>query len=114
MKPCGNGRFCGSCQKVVVDFSDKTLDEIHSYFDACKGEHICGQYQARHTTNTNPWFNILNKIEFALSRIRLQRVALFLITALLFLTGCARRLSGRCAPYHDYTKGGKAEVNSVK
>jgi hypothetical protein len=88
MKPCGNGRFCGSCQKVVVDFTDKTLDEIHDYFNAHKGQHTCGHFHVRHTTRLNAWFSFLNYLEFALAKVKLQKVAMLLIGVLLFITGC--------------------------
>ena len=37
------GRFCGSCQKTVVDFSVMTDKEILDYFSKAS-EHICGRF----------------------------------------------------------------------
>ncbi len=94
-----NGRFCGTCQKVVVDFSHKTLEEIKIYFSNSGGKQICGRYQERHTNVANKWFSSLNNIELTLSKLKLQRLSVFLIAALLFLTGCYRHVQGRRLPY---------------
>lgn len=46
MKAKRDGRFCGSCCQVVVDFTDKTAEEIQAYFAQRAGEKICGRYRA--------------------------------------------------------------------
>ncbi len=38
------GRFCQSCMKSVVDFSNKTDEEITSYIQERKNEQICGRF----------------------------------------------------------------------
>jgi hypothetical protein len=43
MTPREQGRFCGSCQKVVVDFSVMTDKEILDYFSKAS-EHVCGRF----------------------------------------------------------------------
>jgi hypothetical protein len=91
MKPCDNGRFCGSCQKVVVDFSNKTLDEIHDYFNAHKTEHVCGLYKERHTSKGNLFYSFLNRVEAMFCKFKMQKVALFFIAVALFITGCRTR-----------------------
>ena len=88
MTPCKDGRFCGNCQKVVVDFSNKTLDEMNEYFSKFANERICGRFNERHTTVTSRWYNVLNFIESSLVRIKLQKPALFIISGLLILSGC--------------------------
>lgn len=42
MTPQQQGRFCGSCQKVVVDFSVMTDKEILDYFSTAT-QHVCGR-----------------------------------------------------------------------
>src|SRR5215211_4115802 len=37
------GRFCGSCQKTVVDFSVMTDKEILGYFSK-SSQHVCGRF----------------------------------------------------------------------
>lgn len=45
----GEGRMCGKCNTLVVDFTKMSLEEIHRWFEARKGEKICGRYQSMHT-----------------------------------------------------------------
>jgi hypothetical protein len=37
-----NGRYCGSCERVVIDFSSYTRDEIIEYLNSRNGEKTCG------------------------------------------------------------------------
>ncbi len=99
MVPDKDGRFCRQCSKVVIDFSEKTLKEINVYLTDMKGEPVCGRYQERHTTTSNTWFTVLNSFETVLSKIKLQRLSIFLITGMLILTGCHRRLQGAYVSY---------------
>ncbi|MCW3085478.1 MAG: hypothetical protein JWP12_2844 [Bacteroidetes bacterium] len=50
MTPDENGRFCGSCQKIVIDFTTKTEQEIIDYFAANAGKRTCGKFK---TTQLN-------------------------------------------------------------
>lgn len=43
MTPQEQGRFCGSCQKIVVDFSLMTDKEILDYFSKAS-QHVCGRF----------------------------------------------------------------------
>lgn len=42
MTPAENGRFCGQCCKVVVDFTKKTAEEIFEYLKENSG--TCGRF----------------------------------------------------------------------
>lgn len=42
MNPIGSGRFCGACDKVIIDFTKMSLPEIKSYFLNHKDEKTCG------------------------------------------------------------------------
>lgn len=44
MIPVENGRFCNDCQKKVVDFTNKTNDEIASYLMSSTTK-VCGKFQ---------------------------------------------------------------------
>ncbi len=39
------GRFCGSCQKLVIDFTAMSDSEIVNYFKAYKSENTCGHFK---------------------------------------------------------------------
>lgn len=43
MTPQEQGRFCGSCQKIVVDFSAMTDKEILAYFSVAS-QQVCGRF----------------------------------------------------------------------
>jgi hypothetical protein len=43
MTPKEQGRFCGSCEKVVVDFSAMTDNELLDYISKAS-QHVCGRF----------------------------------------------------------------------
>ena len=45
MTPEERGRFCSSCNKTVVDFSDKTENEILNFINSHRNENICGRFR---------------------------------------------------------------------
>lgn len=63
MTPCNNGRFCGQCQKKVIDFTTWSDAELYKYFDAHKNEHFCGRYMS---TQLNRDINIPHQPHSAL------------------------------------------------
>ena len=44
MTPAQQGRYCGACQKVVVDFTQMTDGQILEVFKKAGGRHPCGRY----------------------------------------------------------------------
>lgn len=42
MQPVEEGRFCKTCCKVVIDFTEKTASEILDFIRARSGERVCG------------------------------------------------------------------------
>ena len=52
MTPNEKGAFCSSCQKTVVDFSKKTIEEIKNFFvDVPKTESVCGRFEEDQLTD---------------------------------------------------------------
>jgi len=45
MQPKGNGRYCGSCQKIVVDYTTKTNEEISEHIRQNYGKQLCGTFK---------------------------------------------------------------------
>jgi hypothetical protein len=43
MTPCGQGRFCGHCQKTVIDFSTWSDTALYDFF-AKRREKVCGRF----------------------------------------------------------------------
>ena len=44
MKPESIGRFCGSCEKTVVDFTSMSDFSIVNYLEKHKNEKVCGRF----------------------------------------------------------------------
>jgi hypothetical protein len=45
MTPASQGRFCGSCQKTVFDFTNATDNDIIKHIEKMKGNMFCGQFE---------------------------------------------------------------------
>jgi hypothetical protein len=46
MTPNEKGAFCSACQKIVIDFSVKTVEEIKNFFgELPKTEIVCGRFK---------------------------------------------------------------------
>jgi TonB family protein len=45
MTPAAQGRFCASCSKVVVDFSDKNPKEVQNILKEKSDEKVCGKWR---------------------------------------------------------------------
>lgn len=54
MTPNEKGAFCLSCQKNVIDFSTRTIEEIKSFFtDLPKNESVCGRFNSEQLDKIN-------------------------------------------------------------
>ncbi len=66
MTPNEQGAFCGKCVKTVVDFTNKSLDEIKAFF-ADKGQQkICGRFEEQQLTalSFDAFFERFKRFEF--------------------------------------------------
>lgn len=45
MTPEDKGRFCGMCQKTVIDFTEMAPTEIGQFFQEHEGQKICGRFR---------------------------------------------------------------------
>ncbi|WP_375559987.1 hypothetical protein ACE193_20055 [Bernardetia sp. OM2101] len=52
MSPVERGLFCGSCQKVVIDFSSMTDAEIVDYFKKIGSQKTCGLFSTTQVNRT--------------------------------------------------------------
>ena len=41
------GKFCGSCAKTVVDFTEKSTQEIQDFFKKHQGKKVCGHFKRK-------------------------------------------------------------------
>lgn len=46
MPPTSGGRFCASCEKVVIDFTAMNTEEIKRYFENTTAKEVCGRFKS--------------------------------------------------------------------
>jgi hypothetical protein len=51
MTPNEQGAFCGKCVKTVVDFSNKSIEEIKDFFIGKQNEKVCGRFEKQQLTS---------------------------------------------------------------
>lgn len=81
MSPNGNGRFCNSCDKTVVDFTKMTNPEIQKYFTDHSNEgRICGHFKFEQveTPQSIRYHNLKNRF----SRIRVKPIKVLAMLSL--------------------------------
>ncbi len=87
MLPDPKGKFCTSCSKSVVDFSNKTDTQIHNILLQHKGEQVCGRFVK---TQLNRPLNLkidLNHLPKNVGTTKAFAMALFLVFGT-FLFSC--------------------------
>ena len=84
MTNVSGGKFCGSCQTKVIDFTKMSLGEIENYFKNNSGQTICGRYNLRHT-QSNFFSETINPLENFLYRTKFRKVAVWIISIAFFL-----------------------------
>ena len=86
MTPNSEGKFCGSCSKTVVDFTQMSKDEIHTYFKQKSGENTCGHFYASQ-------LDVTKKVSPYVFK-RINYWATLLLGLFLPLTSCKKQLTG--------------------
>lgn len=88
------GKFCSSCEKVVVDFSKMSDAKIHEYFLAYKDQKTCGRFlqsqvdRALHPskkTNVDTLWARFNHI------LVLRSVAVLCASSFLWMSSCTKK-----------------------
>jgi len=66
MSPNEQGAFCNKCVKTVIDFTDKSLEEIKSFFAGRGQENICGRFEDKQLSalSFDAFFEQFRKFEF--------------------------------------------------
>jgi hypothetical protein len=83
MVPDTKGRFCDVCQLSVIDFTEKTPEEIRAYLSCQSGERVCGRFKSGDVrTGAQPSGSGFSKM---------ARVLSALVLGLLIITGCKTR-----------------------
>lgn len=79
MSPNHQGRFCGKCSKIVIDFTKKTTQEILDFLKARKGEDICGKLRPSATLRMTRTFQ---------PQARIFAAALYFVFGSMLFTAC--------------------------
>lgn len=88
MTPNDKGAFCLACQKTVVDFSSKTIDEIKTFFVLKpKTESVCGRFRDKqlHELSFDDFMNEFMSWKF----LKRAAVLCFLVLGTTFFTSCS-------------------------
>ncbi|MEQ1732113.1 MAG: hypothetical protein ABL940_00480 [Bacteroidia bacterium] len=93
MTPAEQGRFCGLCQKTVVDFSAMSTSQIKQYFVQHASEKTCGRFcKTQLSTSYNKFQNkLLNIYDTVYNWHKytlLRTAALAVLSVILTLAGC--------------------------
>lgn len=93
MTPANNGKYCASCEKVVVDFSKMNDAQIKNYFAEHTKQKTCGRFLTSQLDRPLT----LQKNTFA-KRVRsnttfplLRSILLFCASSVVFITSCVKR-----------------------
>lgn len=79
MKPSGNGFYCQSCTKIVVDFTKKTDAEILEYLNSRNGERTCGHFRNDQVKRRTDW---------PFEMVRFVAALALVFGSVLFMTSC--------------------------
>ena len=98
MMPNDTGRFCITCHKSVVDFTNKSQAEILDYFKSYTVVKVCGHFNKAQLTkndqmNTNllkPGGTLLNNIK----RLPVYLTAIILLAMTTILSSCNQTTTG--------------------
>ena len=93
MNPHGEGRFCESCNKTVVDFTKMNKDEIFSYLKERKDK-TCGYFLPHQVEVKRPkhhqfLLNWYEKTQNGITTRFFRNVSLAFIAFCMFLVGCS-------------------------
>lgn len=79
MPKSGNGFYCASCTKVVVDFTEKTDAEVHAYLLSRNGERTCGFFRND---------QVLRRSHWPFEMVRFAAALALVFGSMLFMTSC--------------------------
>lgn len=87
MTPDNKGRFCSSCSKSVIDFSNKTDVEIHTILTEHKDLNVCGHFKKTQINRPLNFSIDFNNLPKNISSTKAFAIAVFLVFGT-FLFSC--------------------------
>jgi hypothetical protein len=116
MTPDGQGRFCGSCNKTVVDFTKMENHEIVDYLKN-QGGRTCGYFLPNQVLVERPkhhqfLVNLYQNAQNGIKTTLLRNVSLALIAFCMTMVGCnSPRTTGEIEMPSDTINSEKAPIN---
>lgn len=96
------GRHCAACDKIVVDFTIMSTDQLKSFLHENRGVKTCGYFKTMDTTAPKwfqkPLLNLYNRIETGFPKSMVRIGFLLLISGMIYLSGCSTRTAGDVEP----------------
>jgi len=101
-----DGRYCRSCEKVVVDFTQMSRAELNEYFEKHKGNDICGRAKNSQLEKQNRYEVFLleagQRIKKKVNIKPLRGALLAAISGLLtFTTSCMGKMMPPAEQFHS-------------
>lgn len=90
--PNENGKLCSVCQTSVIDFTNKTPDEIAAYLQNNSAKSNCGTFNSWDVKTNSKADQLISYLQSK----KLKMFAVFII-GLLVLSGCRVRTRGKIA-----------------
>jgi hypothetical protein len=90
MSATERGVFCTLCQKEVVDFRDKSNQEIDQYTQSLNGAKACGIFNEKQVTHGKIGEAIKNIRQSSVNRY-LKNVLAFLLLGVMLMMNCTRK-----------------------
>lgn len=105
MSPNNKGRFCVSCSKTVVDFTQMNREEIHTYFKQNSEKKTCGHFYASQLEDSKkPKTSIFKRVNY---------LATILLGLFLPLTSCKKQVTGEPAMIEEIKSEKKLTGDTV-
>jgi hypothetical protein len=102
MTPAGSGKHCSACDKIVVDFTKMSNDEITNYFITNHSQKTCGHFMDTQIERKNILITLRERFKkIKISPIRIA--ALLSVGFIITLSGCERRTTGITVQRRDST-----------
>ncbi len=100
MSPNEKGKHCCVCEKTVVDFTVMEPQEIKSFFEAKKGEKVCGHFKTeqvdKHIPKFHQWLmKVQSTIENNFRVPVFGKLALGVVGFSMFVMGCSTNTKGK-------------------
>lgn len=99
MPEADSGRYCASCDKIVIDFSTKSKEETVEFFQNLGKEKVCGYFRAEMIQLNRPkihqvLIDLYQQVESNFKSFYFKKTILAILSFSLFMVGCKNKNVG--------------------